>query len=215
MEGRAAAPPGVFGTASPQSGGWRQHRPADCSNCTRLGGGVGVRAPQPTRPPDIQVFFNRKGKSTDVLKKLMEQNEKLDARGLPSWLAFRPSWNPGRAALARAGGPPCWKKHTRAQRKKLVLHSVPHPRTKRGVRVSPSPAGHATSDLGTGVGWFLGAWGGGFPEGGQSGNAAFGGERIQQDPLPALAPGRGGGRADRASISTQQSTGGRTWPWSD
>lgn len=77
--------------------------------------------------------------------------------GYPVGLPERPSQNPGLAALVRAWGPPHWQKHVCIKRM-LVLHSVSHPRTKRGARVSSRLAGHVTSDLDTGVGagWFLG-----------------------------------------------------------
>lgn len=88
MEGRAGAPPGVFGTASPV--GW-------------VGTGIGLQTattvqdsgegsvsepPRPRGPPTFKYSSRiRKGSQLMFLKKLMEQNEKLDAGGLSSWLA--------------------------------------------------------------------------------------------------------------------------------
>lgn len=93
--GAASPPPGVFGKASPQiqagggpGGGSSPHQPRDCRR-------NGVWAPRPTRPPNIQVFKNREGKSTDVFKNLTKQDEQVEARGLS-----RPWPDPRHAALA-------------------------------------------------------------------------------------------------------------------
>lgn len=107
------------------------------------------------RPPNIQVFFkNEEEKSTGVLKILAKQDE-LEARGpgLPrrqgQTLGHLPWWEPCRLAEA------CVHKG----RGRLYC-IVSHPRTKR-CQSLPELAGHATSDLGVGVGggvhWFLGA----------------------------------------------------------
>lgn len=90
------------------------------------------------------------------------------------------------------------------------MHSVSHPRIKRGVRVSPSLAGHTTSDLGAG-------WGRGvlvpvcpreavFLKVGRAGTLPWRWGNSA-GPQSALALGRGRSRADRASMPTRGAMG--------
>lgn len=103
--GAASPPPGVFGKASPQiqggrgtGGGVSPHQAPETATETASG------SPPPARPPNIQVFKNREGKSTDVFKKLTKQDEQLEARGLSRpWPAME-TW-PDPRPRCPGGGP--------------------------------------------------------------------------------------------------------------
>lgn len=91
--------------------------------------------PQPTRPPNIQVFKNREGKSTDVFKKRTKRDEQLEAGGrsrpgLPRSLAQTPG--PGCPGGGAAETPPPGRSTRTWRRGKPVLHSVSHPREEGG-----------------------------------------------------------------------------------
>lgn len=102
--GAASPPPGVFGKASPQiqvgrgtGGGVSPHQAPETATETASG------SPPPARPPNIQVFKNREGKSTDVFKKLTKQDEQLEARGLSRpWPAME-TWPDPRPTLPWRG----------------------------------------------------------------------------------------------------------------
>lgn len=116
---------GTGGAVSP-------HRPPETATETAC------ELPQPTRPPNIQVFKNREGKSTDVFKKRTKRDEQLEARGGDPGPACRGvSPRPqGQAALVGGAAetpPPTPGRSTRTWRKgKPVLHSVSHPREEGG-----------------------------------------------------------------------------------
>lgn len=192
------------------------HQPPDCNNHTRFGGpGMASGPPNPRGPPDFQVFFKNKEGNSTVLKILTKEDE-LEARGPCGPPAWTTGPDPGPSALVGAG---LTSRSTCARRKrKAVLHSVSHPRTKRGVRVSPSLAGHTTSDLGAGVGeGSAGSCvpkGGRFPEGGQSRNTAMAVGEFSGSPV-SPSSGEGQKQGWQSFHANQRGDGGRTWPWSD
>lgn len=103
---------GTGGAVSP-------HRPPETATETAC------ELPQPTRPPNIQVFKNREGKSTDVFKKRTKRDEQLEARGGDPGPACRGvSPRPqGQAALVggAAETPPPRQKHTNMEKREACI----------------------------------------------------------------------------------------------
>lgn len=104
--GAASPPPrGLWKGQSTDPGGRGDRRGRQSPPATRDCHRNSIWAPPPARPPNIQVFKNREGKSTDVFKKLTKQDEQLEARGLSRpWPAMETWPDPRPRCLARGGG---------------------------------------------------------------------------------------------------------------